>query len=1467
MRKAWSLIFSALCVWSCSLIANEKFPKYFPVEYQSAQDYRTHPAGKASKPPQIDGVLDDEAWKNALVIKDFYLNSDGGKKLEKAKAQTEVLISYDDLNIYVGAKCYHPNAKNIKAPLKQVNHDKDVDWANAIEFFFDANGDRQSYYQVAADIGGNIFDCAYLREGKQDKDWTVNAVCKTSRSDGLYTIEMAMPLKDFGWRKPVEKRTWGINVARNDGGVAGEGATAWCGAFHAPQIFNRVTFSNKGNVNWSKLSLGEFVGGTNTFKGDLTNIDSKTQTALVDFLFRAPGMKPLRKVQEYNLAPRGKTQYLQTYSIPLEWLSKNQGAGDMWIELKILDKATKRPLRQNWFRQDIPSVSELELDRKRYHFNDLDGLGMARLNISKDLLDKVELQFSITPESSPESVVEKFGIKKPSDRGIAFSLPLGKLPPNAYELNMNVLVNGRKIDSQKCHFIKAAGRNIEQDYARVPITLQPADIEGGLWPVTTGVPFPRGALKSPENIRIVDEKGKEVNAEAKASARWTPNGYVKWALVDFTAKPDPKKNKTYFLEFGKKISRKKPDKKLKINETKENIEIDTGKIKFTVSKARFRFVDNAWLDLNKDGKCSADEKIICPSVKSGSYMTDNNGDVFMSGNIKPEKVELEEKGALRAVIKATGWQADEKGKKLGRYIVRVHAYAGQSFLRVFHTFIITEDSKKTRYKDIALETNLTKIDKSFLGMEKEAKVSGSLLVQDAWNHYFVEGGTKKIEGKCAPGWITALNGKGALTVALRDFWQNYPKELEADKNALTVHFWPKHNTPAKHNVDNTDRFNIHMLYFAHEGRELNFDIPKDYPKKFNKKNRREFYYIPNSMVTSNAIGVAKTHEMLYFFHAASEKERSVSNMVKAFQSGVPALADPKWICSTASIGCMPMQPKLKGQFDEIENAMEGLWDWERRAEKSTHDYGMWIFGDGHNEWKPDEKRWGVNRTWRNTHHGSPRVAWILYARSGDPKYLEYARRNTLKCIDIGFCHYSNPEFEAKSGGAQKVVGALNDYKGLVPWHAGGRLFDYNCMTDFMLYNYYFTGNRLPLDVMDEWTNSAVERFRKPRAGRPGAGVLAALIAAYQHNWDIRLLRLINAYAKCLISSQKEEGNFSDYWTEYAPWLNRLHEFSGSKESEECLRKWCDWFAETRIKKDGLDVWDKHGFHCWPLSYAYYLFGKPEYLQARLGTTKHLLSSVYRKPGSFYDGFWCTPVSVMGGYFLQEMPFFLYAMNSYGKDLTPFYPEKLTIESRDGQRIVMKEEADCNFYIHYVGWVNKKTVEYELKAPDGKICRSGKWEAAPRAYDVVIDVPKDGKTGEYTLELKSDGGIFSCELPMSSLSKEVLDTRHKKLTFVRRTRIFFFIPGNCLEADLKAGIYVNPNVVCVFDAKSQLVARAQWLGTDGIEKNIIVHPSPSQRAQIWSIWYGIGAAKRKTFQLPKNLPPYIAVSAERFFVAK
>ena len=73
------------------------------------------PATRTTTSPKIDGVLDDVAWKNVPIAKDFVMMRPNNGTAEPNSHKTEVKLIYDDDAIYISALMYAPDPQKIPA--------------------------------------------------------------------------------------------------------------------------------------------------------------------------------------------------------------------------------------------------------------------------------------------------------------------------------------------------------------------------------------------------------------------------------------------------------------------------------------------------------------------------------------------------------------------------------------------------------------------------------------------------------------------------------------------------------------------------------------------------------------------------------------------------------------------------------------------------------------------------------------------------------------------------------------------------------------------------------------------------------------------------------------------------------------------------------------------------------------------------------------------------------------------------------------------------------------------------------------------------------------------------------------------------------------------------------------------------------------------------------------------------------
>src|SRR6478672_6958511 len=168
-----------------------------------------------SKPPVIDGKLDDEVWKSAAVFKDFYQwrPSDTAP----ASARTEMMAGYDSRFIYFAFHAYDDPAK-VRASVAKRDSIFDDD---SIGLILDTFNDRRRAYELFFNPLGVQQD-GFLTEGGND-DFSVDIVMESKgevTSDG-YTVEVAIPFKSLRYEAGKDK-LWGLHILRQIKHVNGE---------------------------------------------------------------------------------------------------------------------------------------------------------------------------------------------------------------------------------------------------------------------------------------------------------------------------------------------------------------------------------------------------------------------------------------------------------------------------------------------------------------------------------------------------------------------------------------------------------------------------------------------------------------------------------------------------------------------------------------------------------------------------------------------------------------------------------------------------------------------------------------------------------------------------------------------------------------------------------------------------------------------------------------------------------------------------------------------------------------------------------------------------------------------------------------------------------------------------------------------------------------------------------------------
>ena len=159
-------------------------------------------------PPVIDGKLDEDVWKTAMVFKDFVQISPGDN-IAPSKP-TEAFMGYDSKKLYLAFHCYDEPDK-IRATVAKRDQ---VFGEDNVRVFLDTFNDQRRAYILGWNPLG-IQQDGITSEG-QGEDYSVDIVMESKgmiTSDG-WTLEVAIPFKSLHYEAGKGK-LWGIHIWRN----------------------------------------------------------------------------------------------------------------------------------------------------------------------------------------------------------------------------------------------------------------------------------------------------------------------------------------------------------------------------------------------------------------------------------------------------------------------------------------------------------------------------------------------------------------------------------------------------------------------------------------------------------------------------------------------------------------------------------------------------------------------------------------------------------------------------------------------------------------------------------------------------------------------------------------------------------------------------------------------------------------------------------------------------------------------------------------------------------------------------------------------------------------------------------------------------------------------------------------------------------------------------------------------------
>ncbi|WP_390302070.1 exo-rhamnogalacturonan lyase family protein [Gracilimonas halophila] len=587
--------------------------------------------------------------------------------------------------------------------------------------------------------------------------------------------------------------------------------------------------------------------------------------------------------------------------------------------------------------------------------------------------------------------------------------------------------------------IMITGCNVANDSTKIPIEVK-NNIPGS--PQVFGIPVPKGELFSPDHVRMLDSRGNEIPSQITKVSTWEPaDNSIKWMWVFFFTDEET----DYTVEYGPEVRNSMDyDQILTVKNNQRvtgEVTVNTGPLRFEVNKgegggffnapAGSGFLDKVELDIDGDGFTETD--VIAEGKEGRSSFLDiiDGMGLDRSKAVVTRTVKELGSGPLHAIIRVEGkYQYSREDNNSAPFITRIHTYAGKSYIKVQHTFVYTgipdnHSVPSGEYEAIATQNGIVidegelSEDEGFIepndqiaatGLSLKYNMSDNKTVTtsyydgkwwDTGNSQFVQSSlsneasvlqtgpnpsqipplansspeqrlqnvfnaTIKIDDQTnisaerAAGWVDLSDDKWGVMVGFKSFFEEYPKEIKVEEaeEDITAYIW----TPS-----------VEPQSFARK------DLDND-----------------SGMIANFAQGLAKTTEMVFYFHKKSTSA-DVEKTAKMFLDGSVTHADPDWYAKSEAFGKLAAQ---KEKFASYERGLDYKFQWMKFNQEWEPWYGMLNYGDNLTYYYGNE--WGQ---WTNNEPGNDYMWWLQFIRTGNPMYYRTAQAASMHTMDVDNIHW------------------------------------------------------------------------------------------------------------------------------------------------------------------------------------------------------------------------------------------------------------------------------------------------------------------------------------------------------------------------------------------------------------------------------------------------------------------------------
>src|SRR3990172_7875881 len=211
MKRSWvtNLVLALLCVWPYALIA--QMQEAGPKERPKIPPFQVRAAVSEIK---TDGVLDEEAWKNAVVIPLPYEWTPGDNV--PPPVNTDCLVTYDKDHFYIAFRAHDPDPGAIRAHIMDRDSIDTFIQDDHIGIMIDPFNDERRGVQLRVNPLGIQADAVFSeQDGIEDWSWDIIWNSAGKINERGYVVEIAIPFNQLRFPRTAGVQTWGFEAFRS----------------------------------------------------------------------------------------------------------------------------------------------------------------------------------------------------------------------------------------------------------------------------------------------------------------------------------------------------------------------------------------------------------------------------------------------------------------------------------------------------------------------------------------------------------------------------------------------------------------------------------------------------------------------------------------------------------------------------------------------------------------------------------------------------------------------------------------------------------------------------------------------------------------------------------------------------------------------------------------------------------------------------------------------------------------------------------------------------------------------------------------------------------------------------------------------------------------------------------------------------------------------------------------------------